>query len=116
MSASLIFIVFSWTDISHSANLSEDALTERLKNTALFHVLLEQGPARQAMSPDEALEIPTKAQLAARWPGLSEKQVEALEEDFNLERDILGELDVLPEILERMYQLAHEEDLVHVFE
>lgn len=56
-------------------------------------------------SPDEALITPTTAEMTSRWPGFTQEQIEALVQDYNLECDRLGELD-LNDVFHRVRELA----------
>jgi nuclear pore complex protein Nup133 len=55
--------------------------------------------------PDVALMVPTPAEIASRWPGMSPDQVAALVHDYNLEHDELGQLD-LNDVYHRVRELA----------
>lgn len=59
-------------------------------------------------SPDVALVIPTETEITSRWPGLSSEQVDRLLQDYALECDKLGELD-LNDVYERVRELAARE-------
>ena len=56
-------------------------------------------------SPDEALMTPTMTEITSRWPGFTQEQVEALVQDYNLECDRLGEMD-LNDVVHRVRELA----------
>ena len=85
----------------------------RLCSTALFRTLcsvLSQGRGLVGIydaSPDISLLVPTVTDISARWSGVSSEQIEAIVEDYNFERDNLGELE-LEDIYNRVKELALE--------
>jgi len=100
----------SWDAIRRTANVSDQELNERFRSTALYSTLsvvlsMESPPEGYDTSPDVALVIPTAAEVTSRWPGLSTEQVDALLQDYTLECDKLGELD-LNDVYDRVRELA----------
>ncbi|KAJ7774888.1 hypothetical protein B0H16DRAFT_78349 [Mycena metata] len=105
-----IYIHDDWDAIRRTANVSDHQLNERFRATALYATLsvvlsMENAPEGYDTSPDVALMIPTEAEITSRWPGLSSEQVGALLQDYTLECDRLGELD-LNDVYERIRELA----------
>ncbi|KAJ7774554.1 hypothetical protein DFH07DRAFT_102982 [Mycena maculata] len=105
-----IYIHDDWDAIRRTANVSDHELNERFQATALYATLsvvlaMESPPEGYDTSPDVALVIPTEAEITSRWPGLSSEQVNALVQDYTLECDKLGELD-LNDVYERVRELA----------
>ncbi|KAF7338280.1 Methyltransferase type 11 [Mycena venus] len=105
-----IYIHDDWDAIRRTANVSDHQLNERFRATALYATLsnvlsMESPPEGYDTSPDVALVIPTEAEITSRWPGLSSEQVDALLQDYTLECDKLGELD-LNDVYDRIRELA----------
>ncbi|KAJ6502530.1 hypothetical protein C8R45DRAFT_622368 [Mycena sanguinolenta] len=105
-----IYIHDDWDAIRRTANVSDHQLNERFKATALFATLsvvlaMESPPEGYDTSPDAALMIPTETEITSRWPGLSSEQVAALLQDYRLECDKLGDLDI-NDAYERVRELA----------
>lgn len=97
----------SWESIQKTDDVSDDELNARYQGTALYATLCsvlqrDDGPI---IGPNEALMIPSKEEIASRWPGMSVEQVEALINDYNSEQDTLGELD-LGDVFTRIHELA----------
>ncbi|KAG5342787.1 hypothetical protein C0989_008737 [Termitomyces sp. Mn162] len=102
--------VCSWDAIRKTANVSDAELSARFRSTALYNTLCaiitkDHQPAGYETSPDEALVTPTMTEITSRWPGLTQEQVEALVQDYNLECDLLGDLD-LNDVFHRVRELA----------
>ncbi|KAJ7109426.1 hypothetical protein C8R44DRAFT_634983 [Mycena epipterygia] len=105
-----IYIHDDWDAIRRTANVSDHDLNERFRATALYSTLsavlsMESPPEGYDTSPDVALVIPTEAEITSRWPGLSSEQVDALLQDYTLECDKLGDLD-LNDVYDRVRELA----------
>ncbi|KAJ7449858.1 hypothetical protein FB451DRAFT_741132 [Mycena latifolia] len=105
-----IYIHDDWDAIRRTANVSDHELNERFRATALYATLsivlsMESPPEGYDTSPDVALVIPTEAEVTSRWPGLSSEQVDALLQDYTLECDKLGDLD-LNDVYDRVRELA----------
>jgi nuclear pore complex protein Nup133 len=66
---------------------------------------MESPPEGYDTNPDVALVTPTEAEITSRWPGLSSEQVDALLQDYTLECDKLGDLD-LNDVYDRIRELA----------
>lgn len=93
--------------VCKTANVSDEQLTERFLNTALyatFYVTLAQDE-RSEISPDEALLVPSEDEIRSRWPGMSPDQVQSIAEDYDWERDRLGEFN-LEDAYSRVRDLA----------
>ncbi|KAJ7172457.1 methyltransferase type 11 [Mycena filopes] len=98
-----IYIHDDWDAIRRTANVSDHQLNERFRATALYATLsvvlaMDSAPEGYDTSPDAAL-------IKSRWPGLSSEQVGALLQDYMLECDQLGDLD-LNDVYERIRELA----------
>ncbi|KAF5381087.1 hypothetical protein D9615_003993 [Tricholomella constricta] len=105
-----IYIHDDWDSIRKTANVSDAELNARFCNTALYCTLCailprEYQPEGYETLPDVALITPSAAEITSRWPGLSQEQVDALVQDYNLECDRLGELD-LNDVYHRVRELA----------
>lgn len=106
----------SWAEINKTANVSDAEITSRLKSTALYHTLCtilprskrEHMPNGFESSPDVALAVPSLSDIAARWSGLPSDDVEDIMEDYCLERDQLGELE-LEDVYVRVRELASQD-------
>ena len=79
--------MISWTAILKTTDISDEALTERYRGTALYFTIFTGAPS---ISPSEALIVPSKEEIMSRWPGLSTEQVESLIMDYIFEQDRLG--------------------------
>jgi len=69
-------------------------------DTALYHIVYSIHQAARPellVTPDEALDPPSKEEVESRFAGLSPEQLRELMEDYDTERDKLGELDLLEE-------------------
>jgi nuclear pore complex protein Nup133 len=76
--------------------------------TALYHIVSSIHGANRPellITPDEALEPPSKDELFSRWTGLSPDQQESILADFDVERDRLGDLELMDEY-ERILELV----------
>ncbi|KNZ71793.1 Nucleoporin [Termitomyces sp. J132] len=105
-----VYIHDDWDAIRKTANVSDAELSARFRSTALYNTLCaiitkDHQPAGYETSPDEALVTPTMTEITSRWPGLTQEQVEALVQDYNLECDLLGDLD-LNDVFHRVRELA----------
>ncbi|KAJ7685205.1 hypothetical protein DFH06DRAFT_34186 [Mycena polygramma] len=105
-----IYIHDDWNAIRRTAHVSDHQLNERFRATALYATLsvvlsMESPPEGYDTTPDVALVIPTEAEIKSRWPGLSSEQVDALLQDYTLECDKLGDLD-LNDVYDRIRELA----------
>ncbi|KAJ7219294.1 hypothetical protein GGX14DRAFT_591296, partial [Mycena pura] len=108
-----IYIHDDWDAIRRTAHVSDHELNERFRSTALFTTLcvvlsMDNPSEGYDTSPDVALVIPTEAEITSRWPGLSSEQVDRLLQDYALECDKLGDLD-LNDVYERVRELAARE-------
>ena len=98
-----------------TANISDAELSNRFRNTALYAILCtilprQHKPFGYETLPDEALLVPSPDEISSRWPGLSSAEVEALVQDYNLECDRLGEMD-LNDVYPRIRELAEHDIL-----
>ncbi|KAK2466879.1 hypothetical protein APHAL10511_001137 [Amanita phalloides] len=107
-----IYIQNDWDSIRQTTNISDNELTERYRNTALYATLstiLRDGETGiPNVTPDEALMIPSDAEITSRWPGMSVEQLEAMGRDYEFERDELGDYD-LNDVYHRVRELATED-------
>jgi nuclear pore complex protein Nup133 len=65
-------------------------LIDKLRNTALYATL--RIVPKYILEPQQALEVPTLAEISSRWPGMPPDQVEGVERDYLVERERLGAL------------------------
>jgi len=89
----------SWDTIKKTSGVSDDQLKERLRSTALVSALSATLPKRHQpegyiLPPNQALAVPSLAELSSRWPGMSPEQIEALHEDYQEESSLLAEYDL----------------------
>ena len=101
----------SWDSIRKTTNISDNELTERYRNTALYITLstiLREEMEIPYVTPDEALMTPSLAEIASRRSGMSEEQAEAIGRDYDFERDKLGDYD-LNDVHHRVRELAMED-------
>lgn len=108
-----IYIHDDWATIQQTSNISDVELNERFRNTALYATLRaviprEYEPECYETLRDMAELVPTPAEIASRWPGLSPDQTEALVQDYRMECDQLGQLD-LNDIYHRVRELAAQD-------
>ncbi|KAF5315570.1 hypothetical protein D9611_004731 [Ephemerocybe angulata] len=106
-----VYLNDDWNALEKTANVSDSEIMERLSKTALYNTLtalLKSGAdldKEYNASPDVALIVPTQAEITSRWPGTSAELIEAIVEDYNYERDSLGELD-LQDVYLRVKEMA----------
>ncbi|KAL0570251.1 hypothetical protein V5O48_011713 [Marasmius crinis-equi] len=108
-----VYIHDDWDAIRKTTNVSDAELQKRFKSTALYHTLLEILPREDDQEgyetvPDVALIIPSVQEIASRWPGMPQDQIERLVQDYNLECDKLGDMD-LNDVYHRVRELAVED-------
>ena len=89
----------SWDTIKKTSGVSDAQLKERFQNTALVAALSatlqkRHQPEGYILPPNQALAVPSLAELSSRWPGLSPEQIEALHEDYEEESALLAEYDL----------------------
>jgi nuclear pore complex protein Nup133 len=89
----------SWDTIKKTSGVSDDQLKERFRSTALVSALSATLPKRHQpegyiLPPNQALAVPSLAELSSRWPGMSPEQIEALHEDYQEESSLLAEYDL----------------------
>lgn len=106
-----IYLHDDWDTIRKTANVTDVELNQRYENTALYStlcIILAQEDHNEEgfeTAPDVALMVPSTTEIISRWPGTSPDQIEGLVEDYNLECDRLGELD-LNDVYGRIRELA----------
>lgn len=83
---------FSWDSIRQTVDVTDDELTAKYRNSALY-ATLACGP-KYVLEPNRALVIPSTTDVASRWPGLPPDQVEAVERDFVAESSTLEGLQL----------------------
>ncbi|KAF9075250.1 hypothetical protein BDP27DRAFT_40146 [Rhodocollybia butyracea] len=110
-----IYLHDDWKAIQKTAGVGDAELSQRFRETALYATLLDilsredQGePEGFETDPDVALIVPSLEEIASRWPGIPQDQVERVQEDYNIECDRLGEMD-LDEAYPRVRELAEIE-------
>lgn len=109
-----IYLHDNWDSLRDTANVSDAELAKRFRQTALYASLrsvlarsLDEQEGYVA-EPSVALQIPSRAEIESRWPGMPPDDVEALRADYEFEADTLGEL-VLDDLFERIKTLAQED-------
>ncbi|KAL1745686.1 hypothetical protein HDZ31DRAFT_35821 [Schizophyllum fasciatum] len=104
-----IYLHDDWNMIRDTANVSDVELNQRYRDTALYRTLGDIRSRADYIPPDEAAATqPTSAEIAARWPGLANDQVDALLDDYANEGRVLEEYD-LEAVCARIVALAEEE-------
>ncbi|KAH9966798.1 Non-repetitive/WGA-negative nucleoporin C-terminal-domain-containing protein [Russula dissimulans] len=94
-----IYIHDHWDTIKNTSGVSDTQLNERFRNTALVVALSATLPKRHQpegyiLPPNQALAVPSLAELSSRWSGLSPEQIEALHEEHQEESNLLAEYDL----------------------
>jgi len=84
---SSILSFFSWDSIRQTVDVTDDELTAKYQNTALY-ATLACGP-KYVLEPNGALVTPSATDITSRWPGLPPDQIEAMGRDFTTESSIL---------------------------
>lgn len=107
--------VNSWSAIQKTTGVGDAELTQRFRETALYTTFLDilsqpdqDEPEGFETDPDVALVVPTIEEIASRWPGIPQDQVERIHDDYNCECDKLGEFE-LEEAYPRVRELAEYE-------
>jgi nuclear pore complex protein Nup133 len=103
----------SWDGIKKTAGVSDAQLNERFRSTALVGALSatltkRHQPEGYILPPNQALAVPSIAELSSRWPGMSLEQTEALHADYQEESDLLAEYD-LAEAFNRAREVVLDE-------
>ena len=113
----------SWPSISRTTNKTDAQLDVTYRRTALYAtvkdaLLRAQDEHRSSLSDidltqivyplEEAAKLPTLDELASRWPGHSDEQLEELEADYGKERERLQVMG-MEAIIDRVRELALEE-------
>ncbi|KAF8478553.1 Non-repetitive/WGA-negative nucleoporin C-terminal-domain-containing protein [Russula ochroleuca] len=88
-----------WDTIKKTSGVSDAQLNERFRNTALVATLSatlqkRHQPEGYILPPNQALAVPSLAELSSRWPGMSPEQIEALHDDYQEESALLAEYDL----------------------
>ncbi|TFK76396.1 hypothetical protein BDN72DRAFT_755585 [Pluteus cervinus] len=108
-----IYLHDDWEMIRKTANVTDVELNQRFQSTALFATLCsvlmrEDQPEGYETTPDVALIVPSPTEITSRWPGTAPEHVDALIEDYNMECDRLGDLD-LNDVYHRIRELAAQQ-------
>jgi nuclear pore complex protein Nup133 len=102
----------SWDVIRQTAGVTDTMLNQRFRRTALLAVLQahirDDGYSFPVLTPEKSLQIPTADEITSRWPGMSQEQVAAIQEDYMQESDKLERLR-LEDVIERVRELAAQE-------
>jgi len=85
-----IYLHDDWDSIRDTVDVTDDELTAKYQNTALY-ATLACGP-KYVLEPSRALATPSSTDITSRWPGLPPDQVEAVEGDFTIESRTLDGL------------------------
>jgi len=89
-------------------DVTDDELNDKYRNTALY-VALRAAP-KYIVEPQQALGIPSTTEISSRWPGMPPDQVEAMEEDYQVESERLRTLG-LEHDFARVAELAAGDDM-----
>ncbi|KAH8107113.1 Non-repetitive/WGA-negative nucleoporin C-terminal-domain-containing protein [Cristinia sonorae] len=101
-----IYIHDDWDRINKTSGATDAEVNHRFFNTALCHVL--QNVNRKVyLRPAEVKETPTLEEIASRWPGIPQDEVEALYRDYRWESNRLVGLGVNDEVFMKALELAH---------
>ncbi|KAJ3934928.1 MAG: hypothetical protein NXY57DRAFT_593318 [Lentinula lateritia] len=110
-----IYLHDDWSAIQKTTGVGDAELTQRFRETALYTTFLDilsqpdqDEPEGFETDPDVALVVPTIEEIASRWPGIPQDQVERIHDDYNCECDKLGEFE-LEEAYPRVRELAEYE-------
>ncbi|EIW85147.1 hypothetical protein CONPUDRAFT_70040 [Coniophora puteana RWD-64-598 SS2] len=103
----------NWDQIRQTANVTDSQLMMRLRGTALYNTLsiILRAPHHSPgydLDPSEALVTPDVAELASRWPGMPQEQVEALERDYRAESNLVASMK-LEDVYHRVRELAKQD-------
>jgi nuclear pore complex protein Nup133 len=73
--------------LGKTAGLTDAALNDRLRGTALYHVVMNatRDPRYTRLNVLQADASPSAAEIESRYPGMSAEQVEGLLEDYRSE-------------------------------
>lgn len=85
---------FSWTAYENTAEINDEQLNTNLRTTLLYATFQtaresESVPTELFLTPTQALERPTTAELVNRFPELTAGQIEDLEADYEVEAERL---------------------------
>ncbi|KAH7871806.1 uncharacterized protein C8R40DRAFT_532912 [Lentinula edodes] len=110
-----IYLHDDWSAIQKTTGIGDAELTQRFRETALYTTFLDilsqpdqDEPEGFETDPDVALVVPTIEEIASRWPGIPQDQVERIHDDYTSECDKLGEFE-LEESYPRVRELAEYE-------
>lgn len=101
---------YSWNYIRQTTGVTDEALNERLRSTALYAALTavagrKHRPQGYKLLPREALDVPPEDEVALRWSGMSPEEVVAIVRDYERDSRKLEDLD-LAGIYQSMEQLV----------
>lgn len=99
--------IHSWNAIRQTANVSDYELSNRFRQTALYHALraAHRNVGLKILSPAESVGIPSATELEARWHGQTPDQIEAIEDAHREESERLTKLK-LEDVIDRVGELA----------
>ena len=104
--------VHSWNEIRDTVNVTDEQLLEKYKTSALYAAVVYCSQQQDGLSlvipPVQAGVLPSREELAARFPGYSDTQLSQLMRDYEEEAKILKDL-ALEDIFERVKELAMQE-------
>jgi len=87
-----IYLHDDWDSIRQTVDVTDDELTAKYQNTALY-ATLACGP-KYVLEPSGALAVPSTTDITLRWRGLPPDQVEAMGRDFAMESRLLEGLEL----------------------
>ena len=99
--------------IRQTTGVTDQALNERLRNTALYAALQaiahkKNRPEGYKLAPTEALDRPSQNEIALRWPSMSPEEVAAIEYDYERDCRVLHDFE-LEGIYQSMEQLVEND-------
>lgn len=114
-SASLLYSdgEFSWHSLQRTGRVPDSELNDRFRHTALyvtFRNMITDGfhLEEYEANPQVALVPPTPEEISSRWPGMPAEDVHGLLNDYVVEEDSLGELE-LDDVYDKIRVLAEED-------
>ncbi|KAF8921233.1 hypothetical protein CPB85DRAFT_1428242 [Mucidula mucida] len=110
-----VYLHDDWPTLQKTDHVPDSELNDRFRNTALyvtFAAMIREGFQLEEYeaNPQVALLPPTIDEISSRWPGMPSEDVESLFNDYVLEQDRLGELE-LDDVYDKVRVLAEEDIL-----
>jgi len=104
----MLIAVCSWNAIRQTVDVTDHELNEKFRNTALYTAL--RADPKYILEPQQALGIPSPAEISFRWPGMAPDQVDAVEGDYREESETLRLLE-LEHDFARVAELAASDNM-----